>query len=190
MVDPKRTLSEVQVREAGIEDWRQILGRIKARFRTGDFATGLDLVNRVGEEAAAAHHHPEVTLTSTDVIVTLSSHEVHGITDRDIDLARQISRRAAEVGIEADVAGLTQLELGLDTVVPQRLAPFYAALLGVELERGEPVDASGQVPTVWWQTSAEADPHWALPEQSFPQRWHFDVWVPHDNGEQRLSAVL
>ena len=190
MDDPQRTLTEIQVREAGIVDWRQILGRIKARFRTGDFATGLALVNMIGAAAEAANHHPDLTLTYTDVIVALSSHDVHGITDRDIDLARQISRRAAELGIEADVSGLTQLELGLDTVAGQRLGPFYAALLGADLERGEPVDASGQVPTVWWQGSAEADPQWALPEQSFPQRWHFDVWVPHDNGERRLNAVL
>lgn len=65
MDDPKRTLTEIQVREAGIEDWRQILGRIKARFRTGDFATGLALVNMVGEVAEAANHHPDVTLTYT-----------------------------------------------------------------------------------------------------------------------------
>ncbi|UJH71655.1 VOC family protein [Ornithinimicrobium sp. INDO-MA30-4] len=30
----------------------------------------------------------------------------------------------------------------------------------------------------------------ALPEQSFEQRWHFDVWVSHDEGESRLRAVL
>lgn len=190
MENPQRRLGEMQVREAGIEDWRQILGRIKARFRTGDFATGLALVNVIGEAAQAANHYPDVTITSTDVIVTLSSHDVHGITDRDIDLARQISQQAANAGIVADVAGLTQLELGLDTVAGPSLAPFYAALLGAPLEGGEPVDASGQVPTVWWQSSAEADPQWALPEQSVPQRWHFDVWVPHDNGEHRVNAVL
>lgn len=190
MDDPQRRLTELNVREAEIEDWRQILGRIKARFRTGDFATGLALVNMIGEAAEAANHHPDITLTYTDVIVALRSHDLHGITDRDIDLARQISRRAAEVGIEADVSGLTQLELGLDTAAGQRMAPFYAALLGADLVRGEPVDASGQVPTVWWQGSEEADPQWALPEQSFPQRWHFDVWVPHDNAEHRLNAVL
>jgi 4a-hydroxytetrahydrobiopterin dehydratase len=190
MDDPRATLTETQVRDAGIEDWRQILGRIKARFRTGDFATGLALVNAIGEAAGAVDHHPEVSLTSADVIVTLSSHDVHGITTRDVALAQQISRLAAGLGVGADVAGLTQLELGLDTPAGQHLAPFYAALLGSEVERGEPVDPSGQVPTVWWQEPAGADPEPGLPEQSFSQRWHFDVWVPHDDGERRLAAVL
>jgi 4a-hydroxytetrahydrobiopterin dehydratase len=190
MPDHQQTLTSMQVREAAIDDWRQILDRIKARFRTGDFVTGLALVNRIGEAAEAANHHPDITLTYTDVIVTLSSHDVHGITRKDLDLAQEISRRAAELGIEADVSGLTQLELGLDTARGEHLAPFYAALLGAEIVRGEPVDASGQVPTVWWQDPHETDDDLALPEQQFQQRWHFDVWVPHDEAEHRVQAVL
>lgn len=190
MDDPQPKLTAMEVREAGIGGWRQILGRIKAWFHTGDFATGLTLVNMIGKAAEAANHHPDITLTYADVIVALHSHDVHGITDRDIDLARHISRAAAELGVETDVSGLTQLELGLDTVAGQHLAPFYAALIGSELDRGEPVDTSGQVPTVWWQNPEQPDPQWHLPEQSFPERWHFDAWVPHDNAEHRLSAVL
>lgn len=190
MTDPLERLTATQVREASLADWRQILGRIKARFRTGDFAAGLALVTKIGEAAEAANHHPDVLLTYSDVIVTLSSHDVGGITSRDLDLARQISRHAAELGIEADVSGLTQLELGLDTALGSRLAPFYAALLGGEVDQGEPVDPTGQVPTVWWQEPDQGDEKWALPEQSFQQRWHFDVWVPEDEAERRLQAVL
>jgi 4a-hydroxytetrahydrobiopterin dehydratase len=186
---PRERLTASQVREAGLDDWRQILGRIKARFRTGDFATGLALVNRIGEAAEAAGHHPDVVLTYGDVIVTLVSHDVGGITGRDLDLARQISRHAEEAGVTSDVAGLTQLELGLDTAQGSRLAPFYAALLGSEVVQGEPVDPSGQVPTVWWQEPG-GDETWALPDQPFEQRWHFDVWVPADEAERRLQAVL
>ena len=189
MTDPREKLSATQVREAGLADWRQILGQIKARFRTGDFATGLALVNKIGAAAATANHHPDIQLTDSDVIVTLSSHDVRGITSRDLDLARPISGHAAELGIGSDATGLTQLELGLDSALGPKLAPFYAALLGGQVEHGEPVDPSGQVPTVWWQEPNDDEPR-ALPEQSFEQRWHFDVWVAHDEGERRLQAVL
>lgn len=188
MADDK--LTAAQVREAELGDWRQIVGRLKARFRTGDFATGLELVNRIGESAESADHHPDVTLTYPEVIVTLSSHDVGGITSRDIDLAREISAHAAALSVEADVRGLTQLELGLDTAGSgDRLAPFYAALLGGTVENGEPIDPSGQVPTVWWQVAGEPD-EYALPRQDFEQRWHFDVWVPEDDAQRRLDAVL
>jgi 4a-hydroxytetrahydrobiopterin dehydratase len=123
------------------------------------------------------------------VIVTLSSHDVGGLTIRDIELARQISEIARELQVAADTAGLTQLELGLDTADGSALAPFYAALLGGKVVDGEPVDPSGQVPTVWWQEPTD-DAEYALAEQAFEQRWHFDVWVPHDGAEARLAAVL
>src|SRR5665647_1575527 len=137
MTEPREKLSATQVRDASLADWRQILGRIKARFRTGDFRTGLALVNKIGAAAEAANHHPDIQLTYSDVIVTLASHDVRGITSRDLDLARQISSQAAELGIDSDASGLTQLELGLDTALGSQLAPFYAALLGGKVEDGE-----------------------------------------------------
>lgn len=190
MDERRRRWTATEVREADLAHWRQVLGRLKARFRTGDFATGLALVTRIGEAAEAADHHPDVTLTYTDVVVTLVSHDVGGLTVRDVDLARTISAVAAELGVEADLGGLTQVELGLDTADGAPLAPFYAALLGSEVVDGEPVDPTGQAPTVWWQTPEEGDEEHALPAQSFEQRWHLDVWVPHDEAPRRLQAVL
>lgn len=186
MSDQKLTTD--QVRDAGLDDWRQILGPIKARFHTGDFATGLDLVNRIGASAERANHHPDVTLSYPEVIVTLISHDVGGITERDIALAKEISRHAADLGATADTSGLTGMEIGLDTSVGAKHAPFYAALLGTEARDGENVDASGQVPTLWWQEPDERGPK--LPDQEVQQRWHFDVWVPIDDAERRVQAVL
>ena len=163
MADAQDRLTPTQVRDAGLTDWRQLAGRLKARFRTGDFAAGLALVNRIGAVAEAANHHPDVQLTYTDVIVTLSSH---------------------------DVGGLTQLELGLDTADDPGLAPFYPALLGSTVQNDEPVDPTGQVPTLWWQEPGRPDHPHALPPQAVPQRWHLDVWVAPDEGEPRLRAAL
>lgn len=187
MVDPKKRLTPAEVTSAGLEDWRQLVGRLHARFRTGDFAAGLALVSRIGEAAEAADHHPDLTLTYTEVGVVLSSHDVSGITSRDLDLARAISTLAREAGATADVAGLTLVELGLDTTEGSRHAAVYAALLGAEVEHGEVQDPSGQTPTLWWQEPGEES---SLPAQSFPQRWHLDVWVPVDEAERRVRAVV
>lgn len=189
MTDPKQKLTADDITAAGLADWRQIMGVIRARFRTGDFATGLALVNQIGEAAEAADHHPDITLTYPEVVVSLSSHDVEGITSRDIDLARQISAFAAELGATADTSGLTQLDLGLDTAHGEEVAPYYAALLGAELKGNEPVDASGQVPTLWWQSpTGGGGPE--LADQEVEQRWHLDVWVAEDEAERRLAAVI
>ena len=188
MSDPKTKFTPREVAQAGLDDWRQVLGKIRARFRTGDFATGLALVQRIGEAAEQANHHPDVRLSYGEVLVDLSSHDVGGITSRDVDLAKQISAAAADVGAEADTAGLTQLEVGLDSARGADHAAFYAALLGSEVVNGEPVDPSGQVPTIWWQEPGDDGP--ALPDQDHEQRWHFDVWVPVDQGEARVRAAI
>lgn len=190
--DPKARLTHDEILQAGLDDWRAVLNRLKARFRTGDFATGLELVNRIGAAAEEADHHPDVSLTYPEVIVTLSSHDVGGITSRDVDLARRISGFAAELGAGADTSGLTEVEPGVDTQDGGRLAGFYAALLGGKAQDGGLVDPSGQVPGVWFQepprTPEQTGPE--LPGQDHEQRWHLDVWVPHDEGERRLQAVL
>ena len=186
--DTKRTLGSQEVADAGLDDWRQLMRTIRARFRTGDFATGLALVDRIGALAEEADHHPDVRLSYGEVLVDLVSHDVGGITVRDLDLARRISEVAREAGVQADTSGLTQLDLGLDTAAGQQHADYYATLLGSAVQRGEPVDDSGQVPTVWWQEPGEDGP--TIPAPEVPQRWHLDVWVPMDDGERRLAAVL
>ena len=101
MADPKQTLTAAQIDAAALEGWRQDGETLTARFATGDFATGLDLVNRIGADAERANHHPDLTLTSPEVTITLSSHDVGGITSRDLDLARRSSEHAKTLGVTA-----------------------------------------------------------------------------------------
>ena len=51
------------------------------------------------------NHHPDVDLRYPRVTVRLSTHEVDGLSERDVSLAREISAAAAELGIGADPGG-------------------------------------------------------------------------------------
>jgi 4a-hydroxytetrahydrobiopterin dehydratase len=84
----------------GVEQW-QVLesGQVGSVFRTGSFDTGVDLVVRIGALADAANHHPDVDLRYPSVTVRLSTHEVGGLTERDVALAREISAAAGELGV-------------------------------------------------------------------------------------------
>ena len=90
----------------GVEDW-QVLGsgQVGSVFRTGSFNRGVDLVVRIGALADAANHHPDVDLRYPKVTVRLSTHEVDGLSERDVALAREISAAAAELGIGAEPGG-------------------------------------------------------------------------------------
>lgn len=85
---------------AGLDGWRQTGNALRAHFATGDFATGLEFVNRIGAAAEARQHHPDLTLTYPEVRISLSSHDVGGITERDTELAREISAIAADLRLD------------------------------------------------------------------------------------------
>ncbi len=89
----------------GVADWRVLdSGQVGTVFGTGSFNKGVDLVVRIGALADAANHHPDVDLRYPSVTVRLSTHEVGGLSERDVALAREISIAAAELGIEAQPA--------------------------------------------------------------------------------------
>ncbi|WP_411721785.1 4a-hydroxytetrahydrobiopterin dehydratase [Mycetocola sp.] len=85
--------------------FRHASGSLTAAFRTPDFATGARLVADVAEIAETMNHHPDVTLGWGSVTFSLTSHDAGGVTARDLELARLITRAAAALGIEPDPAG-------------------------------------------------------------------------------------
>lgn len=178
-------LTSKQVLEAELADWRQLAQGIHARFRTGDFGAGLTFVTAVTEAAEAANHHPDVSLTYPCVDVKLISHDVSAVTRRDIDLARRISEIAREQGIGAEPGALNELELALDTADLAAVGPFWAALLtgSTDSLQGDDIaDPSGRLPLLWFQgTDAHQTPR---------QRFHVDLWVPHDVAEDRIAAAV
>lgn len=178
-------LTSTQVLDARLDDWRKLAPALHARFRTGDFATGLRFVTAVADAAEKANHHPDVTLTYPLVDVKLMSHDVGRLTQRDIDLARQISDIAREQQIAAEPSAVTQLELALDTASLVAVGPFWAAVLTGSTGSfigDEVVDPTGRVPLLWFQqTEAHETPR---------QRFHFDLWVPHDVADERIAAAV
>ena len=86
----------------GVEEWDVSATSASASFKTDTFARGVRFVNVVGSLAEAANHHPDVDLRYALVVIRLTTHEIHALSDRDATLARQISAVARELGIAAD----------------------------------------------------------------------------------------
>jgi len=178
-------LNGQQILDARLDDWRKLAQALHARFLTGDFVTGLKFVTAVTGAAERADHHPDVTLTYPFVDLKLVSHDVSHVTQRDIDLARRISEIAREQGITARPDAVTELELALDTADLAAVGPFWAAVLTGSpdsLTGDDVVDPGGRVPLLWFQhTDALETPR---------QRFHIDLWVPHDVAEERIAAAV
>lgn len=99
--DPKKTLTSAEITEAGLDGWTEDGGTLTATFATKSFATGLEFVNLIGASAEENNHHPDLVLTYPSVQVTWSSHDVGGITSRDVRLARATSGHAEALGVTA-----------------------------------------------------------------------------------------
>jgi 4a-hydroxytetrahydrobiopterin dehydratase len=63
---------------------------LSRRFELNTFAEALDLVNKIGRLAEEQGHHPDINLGWGYVEVYLSTHDIGGISDKDIILAKAI----------------------------------------------------------------------------------------------------
>jgi 4a-hydroxytetrahydrobiopterin dehydratase len=184
--DGPTTLSENDIEQAELDDWRVLFTALHARYRTEDFATALKLVKKIGKAAEKANHHPDVELSYGRVDVRLSSHDAGGVTERDVDLARQITGFASDVGAEPAPGDLSVIEIALDTPTYDDVKPFWAAVLGYETSRShaeELNDPAGIRPTLWFQKAEKAD-------GDVQQRFHLDVRVPPEVAEDRVRKAL
>ncbi len=67
---------------------------IEKRFTFADFSEAFAFLARVAMQAEKVDHHPEFTCVWNRVDFRLTSHDVGGVTERDIALAKAIDRLA------------------------------------------------------------------------------------------------
>jgi len=71
---------------------------LRGAYNTGDFLGAVRLVDAVAPVAEELNHHPDVVLGYGRVVFELSSHDVGGVTARDVRLALRIQEIADEQG--------------------------------------------------------------------------------------------
>jgi 4a-hydroxytetrahydrobiopterin dehydratase len=72
-------------------EWSNIDGEGLVRVvPTDSFRTGVQLVVKLAEIAEAQNHDPGVELTNDKVTITLVSHDVSDVTERDVAFARAV----------------------------------------------------------------------------------------------------
>jgi 4a-hydroxytetrahydrobiopterin dehydratase len=91
---PKLSDAEVQQALGGLPGWSVENGEITRQFKFKDFVEALGFIAQVGALQERMDHHATITNTYSDVKLTLSTHSEGGITEKDIELARNISERA------------------------------------------------------------------------------------------------
>jgi 4a-hydroxytetrahydrobiopterin dehydratase len=86
-------LSDAEITAAlgRLPHWERAGDEIVRTFECPGFPDAIAFVVRVGFFAEQANHHPDLDIRWRKVRVALTSHDVGGLTERDIDLAQKIS---------------------------------------------------------------------------------------------------
>ena len=153
-----------------VPGWRALANGLHITVATDDFAAALALVDRIGAIAEEQQHHPNIDLRWGRVHVVTSSHDVHGLTDRDIRLATAVNEVLSEMGLEPETTRVAEFEIAIDAIDIPAVRPFWAAILGYDEGGGKNlVDPEAIRPLVWFQQMDAPRPQ--------RNRIHFDVWV-------------
>jgi 4a-hydroxytetrahydrobiopterin dehydratase len=171
----------------GVEDWRVLGEGACTYFRTGSFQAGERLVHAICQLADLDDHHPDVDLRHPGVTVRLITitDDSYGLSERDLELARQISAVARDLGLPADPSAVQTVQVTIDALVRPEVIPFWRAVLGYrdrDPEGEDLIDPLGRGAPFWFQKMDAPRPQ--------RNRIHIDVWVPHDEAEERVAAAI
>jgi 4a-hydroxytetrahydrobiopterin dehydratase len=92
MLDPLTT-EEIADALATLPGWAHVDDRLTKTFQFESFREALGFLLRVGLEAEALNHHPEIRNTYSRVSLALQTHDAGDrVTARDVALARAVAR--------------------------------------------------------------------------------------------------
>jgi len=118
------------------------------------------------------------------VTVRTASGNYGALSQRDVDLARQISAEARKLRIEADPSQVQVVGIAAAQDAGSDVGPFWAAALGYKSlgPKEDVVDRHRRNPYVSFQS--------LRPPKPGRGRTHIDVSVPADQAEARVAAAL
>ncbi len=73
-----------------LDGWERADGVLRRSVKFPAFLDGIDAVRRVAEHAESKDHHPDIDIRWRTVTFVLVTHSEGGITDKDVQMAREI----------------------------------------------------------------------------------------------------
>ncbi len=98
----------------------------------GSFPAALEFVSTVGRLALPVDHQPDIDIRGSHVHLALTSRADGGVREADLLLANEISALVVYLGHVPDHERLTAVEIAIDAMDREAIAPFWAAVLGLE----------------------------------------------------------
>lgn len=173
-----------------VEDWRLVgSDGACAYFRTGSLAEGARLAQAIGELPRVDEPHVGVDLRRDSVTVSLITitSDYFGMSQRDVELAQQISSAARQLRLVADPSKVQSLLVIPGATDIAKVMPFWQAVLGYERRPDTPdedlMDPRGRGPAFWFEPMRE-------PRSDGGGAIHVAIWVPYEEAKARIAAAL
>ncbi|MFN8126289.1 MAG: VOC family protein [Candidatus Nanopelagicales bacterium] len=181
-------ITAAQFAALDLPDWRVVVDAAETAFHCGSFARAGACVAEMADLCDRRHHHANVDLRYPDIVhVRTTTHDVGGLSSRDVELAGEISALAAAHGYRVELQGCQSVDIAIDALDITAVRPFWRAVLGYGSEDvidddAALVDGTGRGPTVWFQQMDAPRPQ--------RNRIHLDVNVPAEVAEQRVADTI
>jgi 4a-hydroxytetrahydrobiopterin dehydratase len=82
--------AEIEELAASLPTWTLVAGKLQRQFVFADFSEAFGFMARVALLAETLGHHPDWSNIWNRVSIALTTHDTGGLTNLDVELARQI----------------------------------------------------------------------------------------------------
>jgi 4a-hydroxytetrahydrobiopterin dehydratase len=89
---PALSIEQANSMLAALPGWEIAAGELVRTYKFSDFVAALGFVNRVGQLAEKAGHHPDIDIRYNKVRLALVTHDAGGLTVKDFDLAAEADK--------------------------------------------------------------------------------------------------
>lgn len=86
---PKLKSPEIKKALARVPEWQKVDSTITRTYVFTDFPAAIRFVDRIGDLAEKAWHHPDIDIRWNKVTLVLTTHDEGGLTVKDFKLARR-----------------------------------------------------------------------------------------------------
>jgi 4a-hydroxytetrahydrobiopterin dehydratase len=97
MTTKRATEAQIEEALAELDSWTVESGKLHREYRFRDFVQAFGFMTQVALVAERSTHHPEWSNVYNRVVVDLTTSEARGITQKDLDLAREMEQIAARI---------------------------------------------------------------------------------------------
>ena len=97
-MDGPLSKEEIEAHLEELPGWTLVDGKLHREYRFADFSEAFGFMARAALAAERLGHHPDWSNSWSRVVVDLTTHDADGVTELDVELAREMETLSSGAG--------------------------------------------------------------------------------------------